>query len=499
MRKNSIKNGVIALIILSVTAKLIGVFYRIPLFFALGAQGMGLYQLVFPLYAFAISLVCGGCPIAVSRLVSISQSQAEKNVEKIVDSALVVFGGIGLLLSALLFGFSRYVSLFLGNLATKLPILAIAPSVFFSSIIAVFRGYNQGIEKSLKVGVSYIIEQALKLSGIALAFAFAKKGNNFAVVGAMLGITLGELITALYFTFSYFKNKKHTFSIDKKSVKELSSYGFTVSLNSIIFPLGSLLEGIIVVGVLSNSISVNATALYGLLSGVVSPLISMPSVINSSFCSWFLPKLCSAQKNKRREVFGAYAKIPLALSLAISISVAIFSKEILLILYPLNDVELSVCKKLLTVGSLTIFLSCALSLVSAYLQSENKPHYLTLNTFVAVAIKLALTPFALRSFSIYGAQVCAVLSYLIAFALGCFQSLKLGFGFSAKTLFSLFLSGVTFAFFACGIYLLVPTLLGCALAGVTALSTAYTVFSIILKPTPTLAKNFLSSVKTKTR
>ena len=59
MEQRQTKNGVILLIVLSVIAKAIGVFYRIPLFAVLGANGIGLYQLVFPVYALTVAFFSG--------------------------------------------------------------------------------------------------------------------------------------------------------------------------------------------------------------------------------------------------------------------------------------------------------------------------------------------------------------------------------------------------------------------------------------------------------
>ena len=82
---------------------------------------------------------------------------------------------------------------------------------FFSAIIAVLRGYSQGVGKTKSVGLSFVSEQVLKLSGIGFALAFSKINFVCAVVGAMLGIAFGEFVTALFLTVGYFKNKRFSF------------------------------------------------------------------------------------------------------------------------------------------------------------------------------------------------------------------------------------------------------------------------------------------------
>ena len=107
--------------------------------------------------------------------------------------------------------------------------------------------------------------------------------------------------------------------------------------HSLIFPLGTFLEGASVVNALSTFAPLSeATALYGIMSGVVAPVVSMPSVVSSSFCSWLLPRLCSTSPQNRRSTFSKYARFPLVFSALASLTLVIFSKEILAFLYSLH-------------------------------------------------------------------------------------------------------------------------------------------------------------------
>ncbi len=464
--KKQHKNGVAVLIVLSIIAKVIGVFYRIPLFAVLKAEGMGIYQLAFSLYALLVALISGGTTVAVSRFIATNRMDNKlKNSETTVDTALVLFGGIGLIFSVVLCIFSQYVSIFLGNSQAKYPLMAIAPSVFFSVVIAVLRGYYQSVEKSSIVGLSFVGEQVLKLSGIVFASLFSRKNMVFAVVGAMLGITGGESLTALFLIVAYLKKKRCTFGFDFAKIKGLLLCGVPVGFGSLIFPLGTIFEGIIAVNQLSIIMTRSeATALYGLLGGVVNPIISMPAVVSSSFCSWFFPKLCSTAKEYRRVKLGAYAKLPLVFSLVASFSVLIFAKEALSVLYSLTDYQLHICNRLLVIGSPIVFLSGALSLITIYLQSENKPYLPAINLLIATLIKLAVMSTAVQNFSVYGVQICAVIGYVIAFTLGCLQSMSEGFGFSMKTLVVITATGGVFLIIAGGLYSLIPSVMGCFIA-----------------------------------
>lgn len=478
MKKSLEKSGAVTLIALSVLAKAIGVLYRIPLFGLIGAQGVGIYQLSFSFYALLVSLVSGGVSVVVSRETSIKNAENDRqNVEKITDVALVSFGSFALTIALLLCAFSRYVSEFLGNSASFLPLISLAPSVFFSGIIAVCRGYFQGVNKSWVVGVSFVSEQVLKLSGMIVVWLLKTESTTIAVSVVNAGVSVGETLTAVLLCGAYLKSKRNRFYVEKQKIKPLFWGAITISLGSLIFPLGTFLEGASVVNALSFiTPKSEATALYGIMSGVVAPVVSMPSVISSSFCSWLLPRLSSALPQSRRATFSKYAKLPFVFSALSSLTLVIFAKEILVFLYSLQGDRLSVGVKILTVASPIPFLSCALSLVTTYLQSQNKSYLPPINLLVGVVLKLFLTPFSISAFSIYGAQACVVISYLTAFVLGCFQALFLGFGFKIQTLASVLISSFAFVFFAVSIYMLVPTLLGCAIALPTAVSVAFVIF-----------------------
>ena len=99
MEKTSNKNNggfVKSIFILSVgglVAKLLGAFYRIPLTNVVGSYGMGIYQLVFPLFSLLLTISTAGIPVAVSKLVAektaVGDRYAAKRIFSLSLAALV--------------------------------------------------------------------------------------------------------------------------------------------------------------------------------------------------------------------------------------------------------------------------------------------------------------------------------------------------------------------------------------------------------------------------
>ena len=119
----SIKRGATVLAVGSVLAKLLGALYRIPLTNILGASGIGLYQLVFPVYALFMILSTIGIPMFACMLTLVTLSTV---------SAILVFS------------LAKYITLWQGNETAYKGFWIIAPSLVFVGAIAGFRGWFQG-------------------------------------------------------------------------------------------------------------------------------------------------------------------------------------------------------------------------------------------------------------------------------------------------------------------------------------------------------------------
>lgn len=207
MKKNLryLFTGAGMLAVASVVAKLLGAMYRVPLTNVLGGEGMGLYQLVFPLYTLLLTVSSGGLPIAVSRLVAVKLADGdEKGAARVLRVSLVALSLAGLIGTALLLIFGGAAAAFQGNAEARIAYYGIAPAVLFVAIISCFRGYFQGRENMLPGAVSQLTEQAGKLVfGLYLANKFMPMGYAYGVFGALVGVSLSELFAAAVLAITY--------------------------------------------------------------------------------------------------------------------------------------------------------------------------------------------------------------------------------------------------------------------------------------------------------
>ena len=75
--KHALIRGTAVLTVTSLSTGFMGFFYRMFLSHTFGEENVGLYQLVFPVYALGISLSCAGMELALSRCVARKQRPAE--------------------------------------------------------------------------------------------------------------------------------------------------------------------------------------------------------------------------------------------------------------------------------------------------------------------------------------------------------------------------------------------------------------------------------------
>ena len=68
--KIGVAEGTTVFMLSTLLIKIIGGIYKIPLCNLLGSKGMGLYQMVFPVYFLAITIACGGLPTAMTQIIA---------------------------------------------------------------------------------------------------------------------------------------------------------------------------------------------------------------------------------------------------------------------------------------------------------------------------------------------------------------------------------------------------------------------------------------------
>ena len=321
-----------------------------------------------------------------------------------------------------------------GNENAKICFLGIAPAIVFVGFIAGFRGYFQGLENMLPSAISGFIEQFVKLfAGLYLAQKFLTKGVAYSVFGAMLGITLSELIAFIFlFLMFLLQRKKHKFNYyikekvsgNKETFKKVLSTSLFITLGGLVMPLGMMIDSVIIVNVLKSSgyVASEATVLFGLQSGTVGSIINMPVVFSLSLSTAVLPRVSTKNVNQDHE--GMKKDVSKAILLAIIISLPAsfgclgLAEPIIKLLYrrSLSAQQIAVAVKLLEVASISIFYLALVQVTAGVLQGIGLIFVPLISLSIGMVSKILLDIILVRIFSvgILGAEVASGVCYLVA-------------------------------------------------------------------------------------
>ena len=173
-RQNFLKGAVI-LSIAGAISKVLGAVYRIPLARLIEDEGMGLYQMAYPIYTTILALATAGVPVAISVLVSRKETEGYTgDSRKIFRVSLIMLFIFGIILSILVMQSAHFLANFvLKEPRAYYPILAVAPAIFFAGLMSVFRGYFQGQQSMIPTAVSQVIEQLFRVTAVLILAYFS--------------------------------------------------------------------------------------------------------------------------------------------------------------------------------------------------------------------------------------------------------------------------------------------------------------------------------------
>ena len=449
MKRNSFLIGSIILFLSSVATKFLGAFYKIPLTKILGSSGLGIYQMIFPIYVLFVTLSSSGIVVALSKSIASSKSkQKSKQYFKaglFANLIFCVFFSILFCILSPLFASKQ------GNLQFMWCYLLVLPSIFLSGICSVFKGYFFGKNKMTFTGLALVLEQISKII-FAILFSkfFSQFGTIFSVCGALLGITVSEIIVVIYY-FVIYKKRSHSKELYKKYVKtilkiikssnnfvvktselsfwktvqELLRTSFFVTIQASILPLVSAIDGVIVVPILIES-GINSSvaySLFGLTSGLIVSLVSIPVVAATSIGSAIIPNI------QKKSVIEISSQISFAIKIVWLVAICFVSiffvmpKDITNFLF--SNVlstrvvdEFVISADILKISCFGTLYLCLLSLSTSILQGLGKSFVPARNLFFCALFRFVILFCLIKFFNlnIYAIQIADILFYGMCFA-----------------------------------------------------------------------------------
>lgn len=403
-------------------AKLLGAVYRIPLANILGGAGLGLYQMVFPVYCILLDFAGAGLPCGLSKLVSenVAAGEEYKN-PALLKTALFAMLAAGFFAALSMAAFSRPLARAQGNALAANAYVALAPAVLFVALLSCFRGYFQGYMKMAPTALSQIVEQAVKLIfGLAFA-ALLMPDAAAAAAGAAAAVTLSEIaaLAQLYFTYRRGRKKglwkaRGDFTQTagaKESLKSIVKICLPVTLVGILLPVSQAADSFLILNIVGRY-SENATALYGLFSGGVMAVIGLPVSLCYGVAVAAVPHVSGG---KAKPYFALW--LTLALALCMGGACFLLPRFIVRVLFfSLPAAEKTVAINLLKLLAPAIVTMALLQTENSLLIARGRAYAPLLGMGLGVAAKIALEVMLLpdAAMHVYGAAISLNVCYLVA-------------------------------------------------------------------------------------
>lgn len=429
MVKQGLYKGTFILALAGFLTKLIGALYRIPLARLLGAEGMGLYQMAYPVYTMLLALSAAGMPVAVSILVAEKLSRNDlAGANGVLRASLVLMSLVGAVFSCAVYWGAGFAAKFiLHEPRAYFAIVAIAPAVFFSSLSAVFRGYFQGFQQMGPTAYSQILEQLVRVSTVlVLVYFLLPTGLEIAAAGAAFGAVTGG-IASLLLLFIIFKNSGNR-GFDGKSNREglltiglrLGGVALPLSIGGIVLPLMQVVDASIVPLRLQAAgySPAEATEQFGQLAGMAATLINLPAIVTVALATSLVPAVYEAfavgnyhlvQNRIRRAL-----KVTILLMVPASLGLWALATPISLLLYDLAEVGRPLRWLAPGVVFFGLYQVCA-----GALQGLGKTYLPAIHLLVGVLVKSYLSYWLVTwpFLGINGAALATVIGFLTAFML----------------------------------------------------------------------------------
>lgn len=418
-------------------SKLIGAVYRIPLTNLLGAEGIGVYQLVFPIYALMLTLSSSAIPTAMSRLVSEKKALGDHiGGKKVLKSAGILLFGAGILTTLIMSLVSAPLAYLQGNSLVKYGYYAVTPAILFVACSSFFKGWFQGNMNMLPTAGAQIAEQVMKMAfGLTFAYFLRDRGMIYAVTGALIGLTLSEFLSLVGMAIIYLKERPKdmpTVRLDGRTTGEIVRVSVPIMLSSLIFPTVQFIDSLLIVNVLSARGVLHSTAVseYGILTAPVNSLINMPIVITLAFAVAIVPIISS-----RRAIHDAVSikdKSALALKLSVLfglpcfVGILLLARPLMVALYPSFDGgSIDLATVLLSISAVSVVLLSVQQVCTSILQALGKSLASAKNLLITATIKIVLDVVLIYYLGIIGACVSSIIAYLFGVVLNRLSLYKL--------------------------------------------------------------------------
>lgn len=327
--KSSLLKGAAQLAVAGVFTRVIGLGNRMILSRLIGAEGLGLFQMILPVYALLAVTAGLGLSGAVIKMVADRHARGDRRGQTEVRAlSLKLVIAASLVCSVLLWSALILPLNFIPDQRIILAIRLMPAAIFFAALSSILRSFTQGQNRMAPTAISQVGEQVVRVSlGLTAAFYLLPMGLEYALAGIVAGIISGEIACFVIIYFMQPERKlftgcsrppatvyKEMFLLSLPILTIRLSTSITQTVESLLIPSRLQLAGFS---------AAEATTLFGQLSGMALPIIFLPTVFIIPLATTLVPAIAGATALRLRLRLERLVKLSLWGTVAIGASAAV--------------------------------------------------------------------------------------------------------------------------------------------------------------------------------
>ncbi|AQR94222.1 MULTISPECIES: stage V sporulation protein B [Clostridium] len=298
---NFLKNSFL-LIASNITTGILGFIFSIYLSKVLGAEGMGLYNLVMPIYNLFICLMTAGIVASISKITAVYNQKGEhQNIVKTIRIVSLFNISWAFLIGIIVFLSAPVIGKYgVNDIRTISAIKVICPAMVCIAISNILKGYFYGTSKITIPAIIDIFEKAMRILTVSLLIFLTKAQTLESMVTlATVALCIGEF-QSLFFLYIYYKYSIKKMPLSKERTESRVQLLFDVIVIALPLCLNGFLTNIL--GTLSTLIVPRrllaagfnyptALSMIGKYTGMALSVIMIPLIIVTTINTLLIPDL----------------------------------------------------------------------------------------------------------------------------------------------------------------------------------------------------------------
>ncbi len=414
-------------------SSVIGLLYRSPLHLIMGDVGDGYYTFAYEWYTIILLISSYSIPSAISKVMAERLAVGRyRSANKVFHAAIIyviIVGGAGACIA--FFGAPFILK---AQPDAVLALRVLAPTIFLSGILGVFRGFFQAHNTMKPTAISQVIEQTMNaVFSVLMAYLLTRPflGNEnkrgiFGAAGGTIGTGVGVVSGLIFILIIYGRSHHETqkrLQSDRTSKEE--SYGQVfkvifmmvtpIILATCVYNVTSVVDQLIFTNIMHfKGVSAEETArLYGLFGYRFKPIINIPIALASATSTALIPAVATSIANgKKKEAIGKIdecVKLTTFISIPSALGICILSYPLIRTLYPSGNV--AGAAELLSLGAISVIFYSLSTVTNGVLQGLGHPSVPVKNAAIGLAINAGVAAFSVGVLNIhvYGILLATVL------------------------------------------------------------------------------------------